>query len=64
MLNRVTFVGIAIAFGTAFFVGLLVNSRTGPGVSRSDLASTSISIEDLYRKVDHTRLPIHSAPEL
>jgi hypothetical protein len=63
MLNRVTFVGMAIAFGTAIFVGLLVNPGTGPRISRADLASTSISIEDLHRKVDHTRLPIHSAPE-
>jgi len=63
MPNRVTLIGLAFAFATAVFVAVLVNPGTGPRVSRAELASTSISIEDLHRKVDHTRLPIHSAPE-
>jgi len=63
MLNRALLIGLAFAFGTALFVAVLVNPGTGPQVSRADLASISISIEDLHRKVDHARLPIDLAPE-
>ena len=63
MLNRVTLVGVAIALGFALLVAVQVNSGIGPLASRADLGNTSISIEDLHRKVDYTRLPIHSVPE-
>ena len=63
MLNRAPLIGLAIAFGTALFAALLVNLGTGPRLSRADLGSTSISIEDLHRQVSHTKLPIHSVPE-
>jgi hypothetical protein len=63
MLNRVTLVGVAIALGFALLVAAQVNPGIGPPASRADLGSASISIEDLHRKVDHTRLPIQSVPE-
>jgi len=63
MSNRAPLIGLAIAFGTALFMALLVNQGAGPRVSRADLGSTSVSIADLHRKVDHARLPIHSAPD-
>jgi hypothetical protein len=63
MLNRAPLIGLAIVLGTALFVAVLVNPGRGQRVSQADLGSTSISIEDLHRKIDHTRLPIHSVPE-
>jgi hypothetical protein len=63
MLNRATFIGLAIALGSALLVAVLVDLAIGPRASQADLRSASISIEDIHRKVDHTRLPLQSVPE-
>jgi hypothetical protein len=61
-LDRTTLIGLVV--GSALFVAILVNpATTGPRESRAELRNASISIEDIYRKVEHTRLPIQSVPE-
>jgi hypothetical protein len=63
MLNRATVIGVAITLAAALAVAVLVHPAIGPRASRADLGSPSISIEDLQRQVDHSKLPIHTAPE-
>ena len=63
MLNRLTLVGMAIAVGLALLVAVIVNPAIGPRASQADLGSTTVSIEAIHQRLDHTKLPIHSAPE-
>jgi hypothetical protein len=63
MLNRATFVSLATMSGVGLLLTMLVTLPVGPRASQPDLGSTSISIEDLHRRVDHTTLPISSIPE-
>jgi len=63
MFNRLTLVGMAIAVCLALFVAVMVNPAIGPRASQADLGNTSISIEAIHQRLDHTKLPIHLAPE-
>jgi hypothetical protein len=62
MLDRTTFLGLAVAMAAALLLIVLVSSTTGPQASRADVASPSISIEELHAKVDHRELPVHAIP--
>ena len=62
MLDRAIFVGFAVALAAAVLLIVLVSSATGPQTSRADIASPSLSIDELHRKVDHRALPVHAIP--
>ena len=53
--------GHALAF--ALVVIVLVQPTLGPQVSRADLASPSLPVEELHRQVDASKLPVQPIPE-
>jgi hypothetical protein len=62
MLNRATFIGAAVALAATLVVIVLVQLTIGPRASRADLASPSLSVDDLQRQVDASKLPVHAIP--
>jgi hypothetical protein len=62
MLNRIPVIGLAVAVAAALLVVALVTPALGPRASRADLASPSLSIDQLHRQVDYRQLPVHAIP--
>jgi hypothetical protein len=62
MLDRIPVIGLVIAVAAALLVIALLAPALGPTVSRADLGSPSLSIEQLHRQVDHRTLPVHAIP--
>lgn len=63
MPNRATVIGVAIVLAVAVVAALLGRLAIGPTASRAGLGNPSISIDDLHRQVDPSKLPVHSAPD-
>ena len=52
-----------LRMAAALVAAVLTYPSLGPQVSRAGVASPAISIEDLHRQVDQSKLPLHSAPQ-
>jgi len=63
MLNRVTLIVMAVVLAAALIVIVLVQPTIGPQVSRADLRSPSLPVDELHHQVDTSKLPVHSIPE-
>jgi hypothetical protein len=63
MPNRATLIGVAVALAVALVVIVLVQPAIGPQVSRANLASPSLPVEELHHQVDASKLPVQPIPE-
>jgi hypothetical protein len=63
MFKRTTVIGVTAAAAAATVVTVFVLTAIGPQASRGDLRSP-MSVEDLYRQVDYSKLSTDHIPLL